>query len=224
MDISVIIPAYNEEGRIGKVLSSLIDLECIKEIIVVNDGSDDGTSEEAKKYPVKVIDIAQNIGKAGAMKKGLIGSKGEWILFLDADLMGLSREHIQAMIDCAKKQDADMVIGLFTKGNLITDISHKIAPFLSGQRLIKRAIIENIDFDETIAYGIEIYLTNYFRKKGYYVKKVFMPNLYHIPKEIKRGFIKGKKEKLKMYCDIIFTVIQLYLIPKWLKKLYKCNI
>ena len=55
MDISVIIPAYNEEGRIGKVLSSLIDLECINEIIVVNDGSDDGTSEEAKNIPLRSL-------------------------------------------------------------------------------------------------------------------------------------------------------------------------
>ena len=44
-----------------------------------------------------------------------------------------------------------------------------------------------------------------------------MPNLSHTPKEIKRGWLKGKKEKLKMYSDILFTLVQLYLIPKWLK-------
>ena len=54
MDISVIIPAYNEEGRIGNVLSPLIGLELIKEIIVVNDGSNDNTSEEAKNTPLRL--------------------------------------------------------------------------------------------------------------------------------------------------------------------------
>ena len=173
MDISVIIPAYNEEGRIGNVLSPLIGLELIKEIIVVNDGSNDNTSEEAKKYPVKVIDIEHNKGKGAAMKEGLIYSSGEWILFLDADLKGLSKEHIVSMIDCIQEKDVDMVIGLFTKGKITTDISHKIAPFLSGQRLVKRTILEKITFNDRIPYGIEIVISNYIKKKGYQIKSFY---------------------------------------------------
>ena len=59
MNISVIIPAHNEEGRIGNVLSVLMNFELIKEIIVVNDGSMDQTSTEAKQYPVTVMKFLQ---------------------------------------------------------------------------------------------------------------------------------------------------------------------
>lgn len=217
MDISVIIPAYNEEGRIGNVLSPLVEFELIKEIIVVNDGSNDGTSKEARKYPITVIDISQNLGKAAAMKRGLMESKGEWILFLDADLNGLSREHIISMVDCTLKEDVDMVIGVFTQGKLITDISHKIAPFLSGQRLIKRVVLERVPISDNIAYGIEIVITDCLIRMGCHVKKVFMPYVYHIPKELKRGWWKGKKEKYKMYANLLATLFQLYLMPQWIK-------
>lgn len=223
MNISVIIPAHNEEGRIGNVLSVLMNFELIKEIIVVNDGSMDQTSTEAKKYPVTVIEIPSNQGKAAAIKRGLEASNGEWILFLDADLRGLCKEHLISMINNIKDEDIDMVIGTFTKGKLTTDISHKLAPFLSGQRLIKRTILEEMPPFEHTRYGIEIMITEYVQKMGFRVKKVNMPYVYHIPKEQKRGWIKGKIEKYIMYTNIISILFELYCLSKLkvIKKFHK---
>lgn len=209
MNISVIIPAYNEEGRIGKVLSVLVGCEFIGEIIVVNDGSMDGTSVEAKSYPVTVVDIPINQGKGAAMMEGVENSAGDWILFLDADLEGLTKEHIVSMVESIKKENIDMVIGTFTKGKFITDISHKIAPFLSGQRLIRRTILNEMPFLRYSRYGVEIMITKYVGKKGFKVKKVDMPYLRHVPKEDKRGWLKGKMEKYIMYGNIISTFLNL---------------
>jgi len=92
--ISIIIPAYNEEKRITHTLLDVISkMEKKKykwEIIVVDDGSTDKTSEVARKIldndmRCKVITNVQNRGKGFAVKTGVINSSGEYFVFLDAD-------------------------------------------------------------------------------------------------------------------------------------------
>ena len=87
--ISVIIPAYNEEGTIGEVLHKTISvLESIKnpyEIIVVDDGSTDRTRWIASKYKVTVLSNGRNRGKGYALRKGFKHAKGQIIITLDSD-------------------------------------------------------------------------------------------------------------------------------------------
>jgi dolichyl-phosphate beta-glucosyltransferase len=94
MYLSVIIPAYNEEGRITKTLVE-IDSYLKKqpydyEIIVVNDGSKDLTAETVKKMSslianLKLIDNKINQGKGAVVRQGMLEGKGEYRLFTDAD-------------------------------------------------------------------------------------------------------------------------------------------
>lgn len=94
--LSIVIPAYNEEKRIGATLSKICDfLESKKyesEIIVVDDGSSDGTVEECKSNSLfkegrlSVIRNGSNIGKGFSVKAGILKSKGRYVLFSDADL------------------------------------------------------------------------------------------------------------------------------------------
>ena len=94
MKVSAIIPAYNEEKNIGRVLSVLIQIEEISEILVINDGSTDKTNEIAHSYGVKVIDFAENHGKGIAMWAGVMHTNAPVVLFLDADLIGLTRQQV----------------------------------------------------------------------------------------------------------------------------------
>ena len=89
MGVSVIIPAYNEEKYIGEVLEVVTDIPGLTEVIVVSDGSVDKTVEVAERYPVKVIDLVTNVGKGGAMMAGVKEAKGNYVFFLDADLIML---------------------------------------------------------------------------------------------------------------------------------------
>lgn len=94
--ISVVVPAYQEEARIGEPLREIAAWLARKpgsnEIIVVDDGSDDGTSrvvrEIAATLPVKVVLLRydENAGKGFALKVGFAHARGERILFTDADL------------------------------------------------------------------------------------------------------------------------------------------
>ena len=85
--VSIIVPAYNEEIAIGKCLEGIIrqDFRGEMEIIVVNDGSTDRTVEIASKYPVKLIDLKTNRGKANALNTGIKNAKGDILIFSDSD-------------------------------------------------------------------------------------------------------------------------------------------
>ena len=83
--ISVIIPAYNEEKSIEKVVQIAKENANVDEIIVVDNLSTDTTSEIAKKVGAKVVDC-NNQGKGYAMEVGLHEAKNEIVVFLDADI------------------------------------------------------------------------------------------------------------------------------------------
>lgn len=103
--ISVVIPCYNEEKTIQKNLlkihSYLKDRFGVFEMIVVNDGSTDGTLKEIKKIQddlhFRIIDNRVNEGKGKVVKQGILESSCEFVMFLDADL-GIPIEELQKFV------------------------------------------------------------------------------------------------------------------------------
>jgi glycosyltransferase involved in cell wall biosynthesis len=84
--VSVVIPAYNEEGVIGAVLSQVEQQPQVDEIIVVDDGSSDHTVEAVSAYPqVRLIQHPYNIGNGAAVKSGIRAAKGDIIVLMDGD-------------------------------------------------------------------------------------------------------------------------------------------
>ncbi|WP_048056107.1 glycosyltransferase family 2 protein [Pyrococcus sp. ST04] len=106
--ISIVIPAYNEEKRIGSVLSSIPSF--VDEVIVVDDGSSDNTAEVAKTHGAKVIRMNRNRGKGAAMREGVKVASGDVIVFMDADGQHDPKE-IQKLLEPIAQGDADFVIG-----------------------------------------------------------------------------------------------------------------
>jgi dolichyl-phosphate beta-glucosyltransferase len=88
--ISVVIPAYNEQDRLGATLARITawlgERGETWEVIVVDDGSRDRTCEIAAEAGVRVIALPQNRGKGAAVRAGMLAANGERILFSDADL------------------------------------------------------------------------------------------------------------------------------------------
>jgi glycosyltransferase involved in cell wall biosynthesis len=86
VEVSIIVPAYNEERGLPIVLDELTHLPLSSfEIIVVDDGSTDGTALVAKRFPCRLISHAENQGKGAAMRTGIAASRGRKIIFIDAD-------------------------------------------------------------------------------------------------------------------------------------------
>lgn len=99
-DLSVIIPAFNETLRLPSMLSVAIEYLKKKgrefEVIIVDDGSEDGTTDmalklakEYKSIDIRVVKLEANIGKGGAVRHGMLHSRGSKLLMVDAD--GASR-------------------------------------------------------------------------------------------------------------------------------------
>jgi glycosyltransferase involved in cell wall biosynthesis len=95
--VSCVIPAYNESQRIAKVLEVVAGHPLILEVLVIDDGSKD-VEETAKivgKYPeIRFIRHEINQGKSKALYTGIINAQGEYLFFLDSDLIGLTKENI----------------------------------------------------------------------------------------------------------------------------------
>jgi glycosyltransferase involved in cell wall biosynthesis len=107
--LSIIIPAKNEHEGLKKVLPSLCSMYGDVEIIIVDDGSTDDTRELCQSYPVKVISHKYSMGNGAAIKTGVRNSKGEILVFMDAD--GQHRpDEIGKLID-KMSEGYDMVVG-----------------------------------------------------------------------------------------------------------------
>ncbi len=203
MKITAVIPAYNEEQTIASVSQQLSKHSLIDEVIVVSDGSTDNTVNEAQQISASVIELSTNQGKGAAMKAGLDQSKGDIILFMDADLLGLKDEHIEKLVNPVITGKTQMTIGLFSHGKFLTDLAQKIAPFLSGQRAVKKEILNNISGLDVTKFGVEVALNQYIKKHQVKVEHVILEDLSHRMKEEKLGLLKGFIARLKMYADII---------------------
>jgi glycosyltransferase involved in cell wall biosynthesis len=203
MEVTAIIPALNEEERIANVLDAVKKSGLVDRIIVVDDGSGDRTAEVAEEMDVEVIRNDKNIGKGGALCKGLKNCTSDVILFVDADLCGLEPKDIDALLRPVISDKYDMSVGIFSNGRLTTDLAQRVAPFLSGQRAIKRNILNDISGLEISRYGAEVAINRYVKKNRVRIKEVTLEHVSHVMKEEKMGLIRGFAERLKMYWDIV---------------------
>lgn len=203
MSVSAIIPAYNEEKTIGNVLRTVKIISLINDIIVVSDGSTDDTANIARNYGAYVVELQENVGKGGAIKAGLEVCNSDIILLLDADLIGLNTSHVFDLLLPVINDEEDMTVGLFKKGRVVTDIAQKIAPNLSGQRALKKYILEEVPDIDLVRYGIEVALTKYVSNKDYRVKEIYLQDITHLTKEEKMGLLHGFSSRMKMYWDIV---------------------
>lgn len=107
-EASVIIPAYNEGKRIGKVLRSIKKLDRRYQVIVVDDGSEDDTHAVAKENGFDAIRLGKNRGKGYACRTGAMRAKSSFLVFMDADFQ-FDPMQIPLFVELLRKND--MVIG-----------------------------------------------------------------------------------------------------------------
>jgi glycosyltransferase involved in cell wall biosynthesis len=204
VDVAAIVPAYNEAKTIGAVLGVLTKCRLINEVIVVSDGSTDDTVKIALQFDgVQVVELPENRGKGGAMKAGLEQTAAEIVLFLDADLIGLTEDHVNALLQPVLENQALMSLGVFEKGRIATDLAQKVAPYLSGQRALQRDLLSDLSDLDLTRFGVEVALHRYMEENKIPVALVNLPDLSHLMKEEKLGLWKGLAARGKMYWEII---------------------
>jgi dolichyl-phosphate beta-glucosyltransferase len=117
--LSIVIPAYNEEKRLpsslDQVLSYVLGRYEFIEVLVVDDGSKDGTAQCVRKYAqthpsVRLLQNPGNRGKGYAVRHGMLEAAGEWILSTDADLSSPISE-LDRLFEAASRGGAQVAIG-----------------------------------------------------------------------------------------------------------------
>jgi dolichol-phosphate mannosyltransferase len=221
MLLSVLIPAYNEINNIQNILDKILEINIPKEIIVVDDGSTDGTRELLKTLEsdiIKVVFHEKNQGKGGAIKTAIKHSTGNIIIIQDADLEYDPKDYYKLipLIESGKekvvygsrflnKQNKHSYFTFFLGGQVVTWITN----ILFGQNLTDEPTCYKV-FDADLLKSIKLNCTGFefcpevtakVAKLGYKIPEV--PINYY-----PRSISEGKKINWKDGVEAIWVLIK----------------
>ena len=220
MKLSVIVPVYNEKDTIFKIIERIVEVPVEKEIIVVDDGSTDGTREilqDFKSPNLKIILKEKNEGKGSAIREGLKYVSGDVVVIQDADLEYNPEDWIQ-MLKIMEEKKAEVVYGsrVLGKGEKSSIAFYVGGRFLS---LLTNFLYRTSITDEPTCYkmfrtdvikGIELKckgfefcpeVTAKVARKGY---KIYEVPVSYKPRKIKEG----KKIRWKDGLVAIYTLLK----------------
>lgn len=221
--VSVVIPVYNEAATIEQVIAKVATLPLSLEIVVVDDGSRDGTADVLQRLgqaqpTLKVLHHGRNRGKTAALKTGFAATTGDIVIVQDADLE-YDPEEIPSVVDPILTDSADVVYGsrfLVKKASRVLYFYHYLAnkalTFISnlltnlnmtdvetGYKAFRGEIIRNMIISSS-GFGFEIEVTAKVAKLNCRVFEV--PISYY-----GRTYAEGKKIGLK---DGIFALVYIF--------------
>ncbi len=207
MTLTCLIPAYNEEARIAAVLEAVLGHPLIDEVLVIDDGSSDATSEVVRGHPTaRLITLSPNVGKTAALARGLAEASGDHILLVDADLVGLSPAHLTALITPVTSGRAEVSISL--RDN---------APFLwrwigldyiSGERVLHKSLLtdHHTTLQNLPKFGFEVFLNSLILTQNARIAVTRWPGVISPLKSKKYGLWTGVKADAKMMRDLFKAV------------------
>ncbi len=208
--IAAIVPAYNEEATLAEVLSVLVATPAIDEVLVVSDGSTDGTVDIARSFGLRTIHLLQNQGKGRAMAIGVAHTDAEILLFVDGDIMNLTADLLDRLVAPVLVGTSDMNVGIRHRGRPINAIQDRTGPLLSGIRCLWREIFEAVPDSHLEGFAIETGLNWACRRLGRRTTTTVMYNLKHLVKEKKRGLWRGLRARHQMFAAVFgaYLVLQ----------------
>lgn len=222
MNLSVIIPVYNEEKNIEKIIKRVQAQKMAKEILIVDDGSLDGTRDILKKLDGKkkihVILHEKNQGKGAAVVTGMNAATGDILLIQDADLEYDPRDY-PALLQPIEEGLADVVYGSRFLGaaHRVTMFWHQVANKMltfmtnilydsiltdmeTGYKVFRRNVIEGIHI-RSKRFNFEPEFTAKILKRRY--------RIYEVPITFNpRDYTEGKKIKLKDAFEAVWALIR----------------
>ena len=222
MKLSVIIPVYNEVQNIEEILKRVRATGLVWELVVVDDGSQDGTRDLLQKLDgkdgLRVILHEQNQGKGAAVRTGLQAARGDVILIQDADLE-YSPHDYPALLEPIEEGIADVVYGSRFLGGprRVTMFWHMIANHLltlitnilydtilsdmeTGYKVFRREVVDGIKLRSN-RFNFEPEVTAKVLKRHY--------RIYEVPISFNpRDYSQGKKIKLHDAFDAVWTLLK----------------
>lgn len=209
--VAAIIAAFNEEPTIGPIVKTLVDSKLFRDIVVISDGSTDRTAEIARGEGATLVhELPWKHGKGAAMLHGLAHTDAPIIFFLDADLKGLTREHLLKVLEPVSRGKLAMCVGIRDRGGLGMKLAAHL-PLIGGERALARRVIEDLPDKYVQGFMVESALNYYCRLHGLPYGTVELPGLTIRRKMQKVGIFKGAKEYIKM----TWQIAKAMLLVRW---------
>lgn len=211
MKAAAIIPAYNEEKTIGGVVATLVASGAFAEIVVVSDGSNDGTAAAARAAGASLVhEMPWKHGKGAAMGHGVMHTNAEVIAFFDADLKGLTVEHVRTILAPVLEGKSYMNVGLRDKGPVLTAIAARL-PLVGGERAMRREIFEILPEHYLSGFKVESALNYFCRVNGLPYGHAFVAGLTMVRKFEKVGLVRSLRQYVGMWLQVVWSMIEVRL-------------
>lgn len=199
--IDAVIPARDEAPTVAAVVAACRACRYVREVVVVDDGSGDDTAERALAAGAKVLrrpPAADGTGsKAAAMEAGVELSDADAILFVDADLLGLTAAHLDAICRPYVDGRAAMSLGVFDYG-IWNPLVLRFPP-TSGERVLPRWVFEAVPPHKRQGYLIEIMLNEVVAEARMPFSAQVMQGVTHRTKRQKFGRVDGYRRSWRMF-------------------------
>ncbi|MBX4210938.1 glycosyltransferase family 2 protein, partial [Candidatus Parcubacteria bacterium] len=185
--VSVIIPAYNEERTIATVAYIASTHPYVDEVIIVDDGSTDGTAEQLMDLDIHYVRLEKNHGKAGAMQTGVEEARNDILFFIDADILGLTHEMMSELIVRVASGRYDMFVAVRDREHRLLNKIAQDTMLLGGERVMTKELWTYVPKEFKKNFQIETALNFFARERGYRVGSKIMQGLTQVIKEKKRS-------------------------------------
>lgn len=218
--VSIVIPAKNEARPLQKLLPTLLELDCVSEIIVVNDGSTDETEKVCSTAGVRVINHRYSKGNGAAIKAGARAVKSDIVVFMDADgqhnpsdiprLLYKLEEGYDMVVGARKTGESQASIGRYAANTLYNRLAsgmvgQNVEDLTSGFRVVKTALFREFLSLLPNGFSYPTTITMSFFRAGYSV--AYLP--IEVAKREGNSHIQPLKDGVR-FLLIIFKIATLY--------------
>ncbi len=208
---AAVIPAHNEGKTVGNVVLTLVASGLFREVIVVSDGSSDDTAAVAREAGATLVhELSHRRGKGLALAHGVMHTDADVVCFFDADLRGLTAEHVQAVLGPVARGERYMNVGMRDQGGL-RGFFAAVLPWVSGQRALRRDVFDAIPGKFLAGYGVEISLNWFCQVNGLPYGIVPLKGLGIVTKVGKVGLLRAVPQYARMWSQVLAGMLRLRL-------------
>lgn len=211
--VVAILPAFNEQSTLSAVLPAVLDASLVDRVLLVDDGSTDGTAERAGRLGAETLRLLENRGKAEALTAAVAASLEPVLLFVDADLAHLTAAALDDLVRPVLSGRCGMRVGVRDRGRRLNAVQRRHGPLLSGVRALRRDVFTAAPASHLKGYRVETVLNWSCRQLGLAVETQVLHGVEHRVKEEKLGLLRGLGSRLLMFLSVFVEWLRLRYAP-----------